>query len=55
MPTLLLLLLLEQMWLRVVAGSIACALMGYTFYFMAVQLHPSKQNFPYWAEHDDWH
>jgi hypothetical protein len=43
-----------QMWLRIVAGSLASALFGYTLYFMVVQLSPSRENFSYWDQHDDW-
>lgn len=42
------------MWLRIVAGTVACTLIGYSLYHIAVVLKPSKENFEYWAEHDDW-
>jgi hypothetical protein len=42
------------MWLRIGAGTTACVLFAYTLYFMVVQLRPSRHNFSYWDQHDDW-
>ncbi len=42
------------MWLRIVAGTVACTLIGYCLYYIAVPLHPSRQNFDYWDQNDDW-
>lgn len=43
-----------QMWLRIGAGSVACTLYGYSLYYLAIQLDPTKANFDLWAQNDDW-
>jgi hypothetical protein len=43
-----------QMWLRIAAGTVASVLFAVSLWYMIVKLHPSKVNFPYWEEHDDW-
>ena len=42
------------MWLRIGAGSVACTLYGYSLYYLAIQLDPTKANFDLWAQNDDW-
>eukprot|EP01032_Pedospumella_encystans_P021264 gene21264-24131_t len=44
----------NQLWLRIAAGSVACALIGYSLYYIAVPLHPTKENFDYFDQNDDW-
>lgn len=44
----------NQMWLRIGAGSVACTLYGYSLYYLAIQLDPTKANFDLWAQNDDW-
>jgi elongation factor P hydroxylase len=43
-----------QMWLRIAAGTVASVLFAVSLWYMIVKLQPSKVNFPYWEEHDDW-